>query len=136
MALGGLLHPRKGYPGQHPRREQQPGIAQFLTHSVDVQYRMVGFLLHPNLCVPVNLALVILLTAGSETKQSVTCYGLFPDLWVNLRVHIPRSGHENRPPHLYARSNRQLKEEEDMGFPTEEQTLPGQEISDNYSCHN
>lgn len=52
------------------------------------------------------------------------------------QVHIPCSGHENRPPHLYARSNCQLKEGEDMGAPTEEQTLPGQEISDNYSCHN
>lgn len=115
MALGSLLHPQKGYPGQRPRREQQqPGIAQFLTHSADVRYLMVGFLLYPNLCVPVNLSLVTLLTARSETNM-VACYDLFLDLRINLRVHISVSGDENRPPHLYAKSNCQLKEEEDMG---------------------
>lgn len=75
---------------------------------------MVGFLLYPNLCVPVNLSLVILLTARSETNM-VACYDLFLDLWINLRVCISVSGDENRPPHLYAKSNCQLKEEEDMG---------------------
>lgn len=94
-------------------------IAQFLTHVVDAQYLTVGFLLDPNLRVPVNLPLVSLLTAGTETSQSVTHYGLFLDLWINLIVHISLSGDRNRPLHLCARSNQRLKEEEDMGAPTE-----------------